>query len=102
MSDAAKRRGRPRLPPGEGKRGTFTFRVSAGLRGRLEAIAQAECKSVSQVIEARLEDSFRESDLRAVVREEMQAALDGMLIEKLHSRQSLGALHGYVIPQVSE
>src|SRR3954470_8804213 len=48
------RRGRPPL----GKRGTFTFRVTDQLRGKLEQAAEAAARPVSELIEARLERSF--------------------------------------------
>lgn len=66
MSDdeapAARKRGRP-----AGKRGTFTFRVTAELRAKLEAAAAAAERPVSEEIEARLERSF-DAELNALRR----------------------------------
>lgn len=51
MSNEAKKKvGRP----SKGKRGTFTFRVTADLRAQLEAAAAAGPRSVSEEIERRL------------------------------------------------
>jgi hypothetical protein len=52
------RKGRP-----PGKRGTFTFRVTADLRARLEADAAAVGRPVSEEIERRLERSYENEDL---------------------------------------
>lgn len=53
----AKRRGG--RPPSK-KRGTFSFRVTADLRSKLEQAATEAGKPVSEEIEARLEASFRD------------------------------------------
>lgn len=63
MTDAepdkpAPKRGRP-----AGKRGTFSFRVTASLRSKLEAAAEASARPVSEEIEHRLERSFEDVDL---------------------------------------
>ena len=56
MNGNAKRGGnRPQI-----KRGTFTFRVSEPLREKLSAAAKAAGKPVSEEIEMRLEQSFRD------------------------------------------
>ena len=51
-----KRRGRPAI----GKRGSFTFRVTQSLRTRLEEAARDRHRSVSEEVEHRLEESFRD------------------------------------------
>lgn len=54
-----RKKGRP-----AGKRGTFSFRVTAALRGQLETAAAAAARPVSEEIERRLEVSFsNETDL---------------------------------------
>ncbi|WP_244001571.1 hypothetical protein [Methylobacterium sp. J-088] len=52
------KKGRP-----AGKRGTFTFRVTADLRARLEADAAAVGRPVSEEIERRLERTYETEDL---------------------------------------
>lgn len=52
------KKGRP-----AGKRGTFTFRVTADLRARLEADAAAIGRPVSEEIERRLERTYENEDL---------------------------------------
>lgn len=57
-----KRRGRP-----AGKRGTFSFRVTADLRSRLEADAERSGRPVSEEIERRLEESYRLPEIISIV-----------------------------------
>ena len=57
-----KKRGRPALPPGEGKRSAVGLRVTAALRKRLERAAETSGRSMSQEAEIRLERSFLEED----------------------------------------
>ena len=58
-----KRRGRRPT----GKRGTFSFRVTERLRGRLEQRARAEQRPVSEEIELRLEQSFLNEELHSLL-----------------------------------
>lgn len=60
---APKRRGRPPLPPGKGKRASFTTRITPRLKETLEGSAKANGRSLSEEIEHRLELSIR-VDLR--------------------------------------
>lgn len=60
----SKRRGRPAT----GKRGTFSFRVTASLRAKLEAEAKEHGLPVSEVIERRLDQSYRDGEMEAVIR----------------------------------
>ena len=73
MDDPSERR-RGGRPP-SAKRGTFSFRVTAELREKLEAEAGATSRPVSEVIEARLERSFAHDEMREIIREELRAAL---------------------------
>ncbi len=68
--DQPKRKGRPPM----GKRGTFTFRVTDRLRTMLEEAAAASHRSVSQEIEFRLEQSFSQQDMRALIIDAVQEA----------------------------
>jgi hypothetical protein len=58
----ARKRGRPPLPPGQGKRASFTTRLRAALRDRLKEAAANEGRSLSEEIEFRLELSFLTKD----------------------------------------
>ena len=57
---SAKRRGRPSLPKGEGKRHAIGLRATADLRRKLEEGARQSGRSLSQEAEFRLENSFRD------------------------------------------
>ena len=59
---AVKKRGRPPLPPTEGKRETLSLRVTAELRKRLEEGALVSGRSMSQEAELRIERSFQAAD----------------------------------------
>jgi hypothetical protein len=52
------RRGRPPKTPGEAKRAQFNTRVRPSLKSALDVAAQANRRSVSEEVEARLEQSF--------------------------------------------
>jgi hypothetical protein len=89
------------MPRPSGKRGTFTFRVTASLRERLEAAAEASQRPVSEVIETMLERAFLMDDLsrvaRETIRQEMRAEFEARrdLEEQAiaeHQRQVLAAL----------
>jgi hypothetical protein len=54
------RRGRPRLPEGEGKRYPLGIRTTKELRERLEAAAKASGRSLAQEVEFRLERSYEQ------------------------------------------
>jgi hypothetical protein len=55
-----KRRGRPSLPKGEGKRFALGLRVTEERRRALDEAAAQSGRSISQEIELRLEESFRD------------------------------------------
>lgn len=57
-----RRRGRPPLKPGTPKRSSFNTRLRSKLKERLEAEAQEAGRSLSEEIEFRLEQSFRDED----------------------------------------
>ena len=57
-----KKRGRPPLPPTEGKREVITLRVTGELRRRLESAASETGRSMSQEAELRIERSFQRED----------------------------------------
>src|ERR1700747_3098674 len=60
MEQPRRSRGRPPKPEHERRRGNLTFRVRDHLRLDLERIAAEEGRSISEVIEHRLERSFIE------------------------------------------
>lgn len=60
--EPAKKRGRPALPPGEGRRNTLNLRITNDLKARMEGSAKASGRSVSQEAEFRLERSFIAED----------------------------------------
>lgn len=53
-----RRPGRPRLPVDGGRRVACQTRIREPLKLRLEAAAHANCRSLSEEIEIRLEHSF--------------------------------------------
>ena len=59
-----KKRGRPPLPPTEGKREVITLRVTGELRRRLNSAALETGRSMSQEAELRIEWSFQRDDDR--------------------------------------
>jgi hypothetical protein len=78
MSDHAempKRIGRPPKYPGEGKRPTLTFRVRGKLHEQLQAAAAASERSISEEIEARLEESFRREELPDLIKNAVRDAI---------------------------
>ena len=61
MNDTEKRRpGRPSLPPGEGKRASFNTRITHANREDLQREAEETGRSISGVVEQRLERTFIE------------------------------------------
>ena len=61
-SKSKPRRGRPPLPPEEGRRWTLNTRTTLELRTRLEAAAKASGRSLSHEIEIRLQESVMKDD----------------------------------------
>ena len=61
----AKKRGRPKLPPGEGKRHPLNMRTTKEIRGSLEGAAKASGRSLAQEAEFRLERSFGRDEIMA-------------------------------------
>jgi hypothetical protein len=74
-AETPKRIGRPPKYPGEGKRPTLTFRVRGKLHEQLQAAAAASERSISEEIEARLEESFRREELPALITAAVRAAI---------------------------
>jgi hypothetical protein len=63
MDEELKRpRGRPALPPGDGKRHPLGIRTTARLARLIEEAARESGRSVAQEIEYRLEKSFLETE----------------------------------------
>ena len=84
---AQARKGRP-----SGKRGTFTFRVTADLRARLETEAVAAQRPVSEEIEKRLEQSFAGPE---AVRLAADTAAKAILTSNFASREVFEAAQLY-------
>lgn len=59
-----KRMGRPPKAPEKGRRQNYTFRMSDETRDRVIAAAAASGRSMSEELEWRVEESFREEDRR--------------------------------------
>lgn len=83
------------MPRPSGKRGTFTFRVTAALREKLETRAAADARPISEVIEAALEQSFQSQgatleDVRAIIRDEVVAAVRAALTAQPQANSLLG------------
>ena len=57
-----KKRGRPALPPGEGKRVPLSMRTTRELRARLDEAVKASGRSLVQEVEYRIECSFLHED----------------------------------------
>ncbi len=58
----ARKRGRPALPPEEGKRHPLNVRTTKELREKLDAAIRQSGRSLTQEIELRLERSFRDEE----------------------------------------
>jgi len=71
-------RGRPPLPEGHARRATIALRATAELRTRLGEAALASGRSLSQEAELRLENSFRDDEILAILAR-IEARLDGHL-----------------------
>src|SRR3954465_7863792 len=63
MGEQSRGRGSRSKEPEQRKRHNLTFRVRERLRADLEAVAEANGRSVREEIEARLEQSLTERDL---------------------------------------
>lgn len=70
-----KRMGRPPKPLAEVKRQVVAFRTTEAMRDRLLAAAEASGRSMAQELEFRLEAMFAAEDTRAIIRDEIRAAL---------------------------
>jgi len=60
-----KSRGRPPLPPEEGKRVPLNMRTTQDLRDKIEAAAKAAGRSIAQEVEIRLERSFHDDGMKS-------------------------------------
>src|SRR5262249_2189859 len=80
----AKRRGRPALPAGEGKRVPLNMRTTQDLRDKIDATAKESGRSLAKELEYRLERSSAEEQAIAVVVKEFHRQLDEM--KKLYEK----------------
>lgn len=62
-------------PDKQGKRCSVGFRTTRILKARLDDASAASGRSLAQEMEVRLEQSMRDDDMRAAIREEVRAAL---------------------------
>ena len=81
---APRKKGRP-----AGKRGTFSFRVTAELRAKLEAAAAASERPVSEEIERRLEDTFTAEVVSQAAASAVEAATERLAIAKRASLETI-------------
>ncbi|WP_128565992.1 Arc family DNA-binding protein [Methylobacterium crusticola] len=81
-------------PPSK-KRGKFAFRVTADLREKLEASAEASGRPVSEEIEARLEASYRDPEI--VHRTSERAIRDTVFSVLEDQYRDFGGYDGYKI-----
>jgi predicted transcriptional regulator len=70
-----RKRGRPAKPREDRKEANFTFRVSPGLRSRLQSAAEAAHRSISSEIEHALLDYYRQEEELGVVARLVGAAI---------------------------
>lgn len=75
MSEMKRGPGRPPKAPFERRRHIQTFRVRDLTRERMEAAAEADQCSISEWVEQLVEAHFAGQDQRAIIREEIRAAL---------------------------
>lgn len=80
-------RGRPRLPPDEGKRHAVGIRTTKQLKDLLQRAADSSGRSIAQEIEFRLENSFREED---------QSQLAGLLMTLEKTMRDAGMHAGFI------
>lgn len=71
------KRGRPRLPPGEGKKTPLNMRTTQAIRERLEEAARASGRSLAHEVEYRVEQSFRSEDTQQVALNAVLSAFGG-------------------------
>ena len=76
-SQSPKRRGRPPLRPGKTKRASFTTRLTADLKQRLERDAAAEGRSLSEVSDETIEEAVGGTGLSDQTVEEIDEWLLG-------------------------
>ena len=87
-------RGRPPLPPEEGKRYPLSLRTTKRLRERLESASRASGRSIAQEIEFRLEQSFEGLEAIFGGREKLEfckclAAAAGMVESRMGGKSAL-------------
>lgn len=66
--------GRPKKPDSEAKRYPLGMRTTLEMQRKMQDAARASGRSVAQEVEFRLERSFRDDELRAIIREELARA----------------------------
>jgi hypothetical protein len=64
-----KRMGRPPKPPKPGEMAPLSVRITAGLKARVQAAAEANGRSFGAEVESRLEDSFNKDTAEAMMEE---------------------------------
>lgn len=74
MNDQTKIAGRPRKRPHLGARLNVMFRLNASVRDRVIAEADAEGRSLSEMLERIVDLHFQRTDMRSIVREEIAAS----------------------------
>ena len=77
MASKPRKRGRPPLPPGEGKKVPLNMRTTREIRTRLEDAAKASGRSLAHEVEYRLDQTFREEDTRKAVQGAIHMAFGG-------------------------
>ena len=70
-----KRRGRPALPPGEGKKIPLNMRTTQEIRDKLESAAKQSGRSLTHEVEYRVEQSFRQEARVEQIQEATRKAL---------------------------
>jgi hypothetical protein len=86
-----KRMGRPPKPPTPGEMAPLSVRITAGLKARVQAAAEANGRSFSAEVEQRLEDSFHKDQSLAATKElnTVRRTLDGVGRELAHLQADL-------------
>ncbi len=92
---APKRRGRPPLPPGKGKRASFTTRMTPRLKETLEGSAKANGRSLSEEIEHRLQLSIK-VDLRDLqnIEKKFQETINSVVLDLLEGFNDRSKIDG--------
>jgi hypothetical protein len=75
VTEGPRRTGRPTKPPPPGKRASLGLKVTAEIKQKIEAAAQANGRTQSQEAESRLERSFAIEDERRAFMEGLQQIL---------------------------